>query len=343
MRHQLITALFMPSSMAWANESSISADVADAIQAGASTTGSLSVLASLAVLALPLVADGPAGSLEFVLVAILMIFDACNSLMYCFGRAFVSPDDADDEPTGACVFQGVVMQFCSMAGFLWICNFCIYLIRSVRSGGRDLLSEPATKAMLLPPLAVVLCLSLVSCAVLGGAGVFGNSTLWCWVYEADWGVWLYYFPLIIIWAFAIVSLGYVAWSVRSRVRIVLGERAASHKAPVRHPTTPTLPSHSRHPTHPAHEPPRRSFTAGHLHPALSFTGELSQQKRGVALPEWPAGAPGTAPIGRHTPAASASSTRAQHGAPPASPSTPNTALERSVEALGRTALRQLVG
>ena len=183
-----------------------------------SVVSSLSIVACLCVLLLPLVAKGPTGQSHFWLVFILAAINLVEAVTYAIGRAAIDGDVA----SGGCKAQGAVMQFASIAGFLWILVFCILLVRSLRTG-YDSLSAPVSAATLLPPLIAVSSIAGLSVALLGAQDAFGPATLWCWVTDEGLGVALYYVPLLIIWVCAVLSLATVQRAIRSRSEAVQRE------------------------------------------------------------------------------------------------------------------------
>ena len=98
------------------------------VQVAASTTGSLSAIATCAMLLMPAVATGPEGSLHFWIVWLLAFFNLVEAVMFAVGRAAIH--DNSDTVSGACKVQGGIMQFCSIASFLWILFFCVLLVQS---------------------------------------------------------------------------------------------------------------------------------------------------------------------------------------------------------------------
>lgn len=199
-------------------------DVLSAVQAGATTTGLLSVCAAgltLYVVSLRAQHATRASSSRLALIAVLATFNLLDSLTYMMGRAFVPP--ANRRPSSACVMQGFLMQFSSSASFLWILFICLLLLGSVSGGRRDLLGQGASARLLGPPLALTLVLSATSCLIIGGADVFGDAILWCWVAEPVWAMRVYYVPLICIWIVAVSSLLYVGVAVHRRASTVRRE------------------------------------------------------------------------------------------------------------------------
>ena len=192
------------------------------IQVAVTLTGTISAIATAGVLSLPLIAEeGPATTMQHAMVAILAAFNCIEAIFFAIGRG---PVPAEGEtPSAGCVAQGAIMQFSSAASFLWILYFVYTLVKSVSGSGKDLLRSPARKCTLLPPLAATCLLALASCVWLGAEQVYGDATLWCWVSEPAWGIYLYYIPLVIIWACALVGLAYVGTVVRRRIRLVQRE------------------------------------------------------------------------------------------------------------------------
>ena len=199
------------------------------IQVAVSVTGTISAIAATGVLSLPLIAEeGPATTMQHAMVAVLATFNLLEAILFAIGRGPVPA--AGDAPSAACVAQGSLMQFFSSTSFLWILYFVYALVRSVSGSGKDLLRSPAKKQAILPPLVATCLLALASCVWLGAEQVYGDATLWCWVSEPAWGIYLYYIPLVIIWACALVGLAYVGTVVRRRIKLVQREVSQRNRA-----------------------------------------------------------------------------------------------------------------
>eukprot|EP00966_Prymnesium_polylepis_P030039 698404-Prymnesium_polylepis.2 len=144
------------------------------LQLAVSASASLSIIACLCVLLLPLIAQGPVEQLHFWHVFILAAINLLEAATYVIGRAAFDDSDAvahsnttSVTTSGACKAQGALMQFSSIAGFLWILFFCLLLVRSTLRAGQNSLSAPVTTARLLPPLLAVGSLAALSCVILG--------------------------------------------------------------------------------------------------------------------------------------------------------------------------------
>lgn len=98
-----------------------------AIQAGATITGGLSLLASGCMLLLPLFAIGPR-SLQYAMVRTLAAFNLVEAATFAVGRAFIPEPGA--AVSAGCRAQGAIMQLSSGASFVWILFFCLVLVRS---------------------------------------------------------------------------------------------------------------------------------------------------------------------------------------------------------------------
>ena len=98
-----------------------------AIQAGATITGGLSLLASGCMLLLPLFAIGPR-SLQYAMVRTLAAFNLVEAATFAVGRAFIPKPGA--AVSAGCRAQGAIMQLSSGASFVWILFFCLVLVRS---------------------------------------------------------------------------------------------------------------------------------------------------------------------------------------------------------------------
>ena len=212
------------------------------LQVAVSIMGSLSIVACLGVLLLPLIATGPTGQLHFWLVFILAAINLVEAVTYAIGRGAIDITDGD-VASGDCKAQGAIMQFASIAGFLWILVFCILLVRSLRTG-YDSLSAPVSAANLLPPLITVFSIAGLSVAVLGAQDVFGPATLWCWVTDEGLGVALYYVPLLVIWVCAVLSLATVQRAIRSRSEAVQRELRHRHGSMLSTTNPETMVNHS---------------------------------------------------------------------------------------------------
>ena len=209
----------------------MSTDVAASIQVGATVTGMLSVLSALGMILLPLIADGPKHSTQYALVFFLALFNLVEAITFAIGRRLLGT-------SGPCVAQASIMQFASACSFLWILYFCIALVRSIASGSFNKMAEPASMRTLAPPLVATVVVALLSCAILSVVEVYGDSSLWCWVIDADWALYMYYIPLMVIWLLSILSLAYAARAVSVRVSLFkreLKNRAASaNRASLKH-------------------------------------------------------------------------------------------------------------
>ena len=97
------------------------------IQAGATITGGLSLLASGFMLLLPLFAIGPR-SLQYAMVRTLAAFNLVEAATFAVGRAFIPEPGA--AVSAGCRAQGAIMQLSSGASFVWILFFCLVLVRS---------------------------------------------------------------------------------------------------------------------------------------------------------------------------------------------------------------------
>jgi hypothetical protein len=194
------------------------------ISVAVTLTGCLSSVATLGVLTLPIFAHGPFKSNQFVLVAILAFFNFIEALTFAVGPA---PIPAPGErPSPLCVAQGSIMQFCSISSFLWILFFCKTLASSIRAS-EDVLSKPAKMKSILSALAATCAVALASCIYLGVAGVYGDASFWCWVDSSDHAIYLYYLPLVVIWAFALAALILVGSDILRRIRHA--ERELNHQ------------------------------------------------------------------------------------------------------------------
>ena len=195
------------------------------IQACTSLTGTLSLLASLSILLLPLVAQGPSQTFQYLIIAVLACFNVVESLMYVIGPALTVDIDGPAATTGSCALQGVILQFSSMAAFGWILVFCYSLFQTTR-GGSDVLGRPASVKKVAPQLAAVIVFSLLSCAGLSGS--YGDATLWCWTHDSALGLLWYYCPLMIIWALSVACVTYACYKVRQRADVVNAEIKQRH-------------------------------------------------------------------------------------------------------------------
>jgi len=196
------------------------ADFRAALQAVVSTVSTISFLAAISILLLPLVASGPVHSFQYVIIAVLASFNSLESLFYLPGPALVPFQDAD-APSGGCVFQGVMLQFASMAAFVWILVFCGLVFTTARAGSSNVLMTQPTARMVALPLLVAVGFSVVTCCALSGH--YGGATLWCWVTDPTMGLYLYYLPLSCIWLLSIASVGYAMRMVGLRVHAVRRE------------------------------------------------------------------------------------------------------------------------
>jgi hypothetical protein len=195
-----------------------------AIQAATTASATLSLLATATILLLPLLARGPTNTMQYVIVAVLAAFNFVEAATFVIGPALVPSEGA--QPSGACVLQGVVMQFASMGSFSWVLVFCHALYSTARGGTGDLLGAMPTWRRVLPSLLAACFASLVSCCAL--IGEYGGATLWCWVDSEKAGLFFYYLPLVVIWLLALACVLFACAMVRSRVNVA--KREVQHRA-----------------------------------------------------------------------------------------------------------------
>jgi len=112
--------------------------------------------------------------------------------------------DEGDAISNICIVQGAALQFCSLAGFLWILVLVNLLSCSVK-GDYDL-NVPVSTARLLPRVLSVVLLASASCIVVFACDGFGPAMLWCWVSHPGLGLAVYYGPIMVIWILAIARL-----------------------------------------------------------------------------------------------------------------------------------------